>query len=149
MKLHYTNKDIISQLRREQCSSPPFCFASVVMLLLKQIIHAYLIQVGFLQASPLGLGMWYIEVYSQASDVARLLLPGVLLLPNPSLHPVCRHCAHSLESRKVITYLNPCNCVDQGHQCSPGFSKRILETSCSFCFAVFTKLSWASVRICI
>lgn len=37
---------------------------SLVMLLLRQIIHACLIQVGFLQASPLGLGMWYVEVYS-------------------------------------------------------------------------------------
>lgn len=39
-------------------------FALSMVILLRQIIHAYLIQVGFLQASPLSLGMQYIEAYS-------------------------------------------------------------------------------------
>lgn len=39
-------------------------FALSMVILLRQIIHAYLIQVGFLQASLLSLGMQYIEAYS-------------------------------------------------------------------------------------
>lgn len=56
------------------------CFTLSMVILLRQIIHAYLIQVGFLQASPLSLGMQYIEAYSQASDIDRAFIAWCFII---------------------------------------------------------------------
>lgn len=87
-------------------------FSLPMASLLKQIIHAYLIQVGFCKLPHQAWECGTLRPFQRLLTETRLLLHGVLLLPNPSLHPVCRHSAYSFESGKVITYLNPCSSVD-------------------------------------
>lgn len=56
------------------------CVALSTVVVLRQIIHAYLIQVGFLQASPLSLGMQYTEAYSEASDIDRAFIAWCFII---------------------------------------------------------------------